>query len=815
MRICPYFGISNGRLYCSWCGERDICPVYTGCTPNDWHKLHSGFLLSKASTLSTKIMAFESPENDTHESIQDVTHRNTLTLRAIEELRIRDLQSSQSAAVSDPAQQCVSSSVFATFDCTTPVAAHLLNTRLEADAVCQSISCSESNAGLRLNSRPEVASAQLSSSRTKTRAGSQSRRHTEHDAAQQLDSCTKPEANQQLNCCAETSSAHQHSYCAVSNDVQQSSSRSEPTAVNQRSSCNKPTVNYPLNELMESDAACLLNYCAESEAVLQTSERTESNKLDHTLKPSVPNIPTLRKTNDQACSEAGAAQQPSRCAETAVVNQSNSGTKKKKKAKATSSTDSDVGHKINSGTELDTDHQCDSCSEPGAMQQPNCWRSTRTNKFAGSLSEKIDKTRQFHEDMLLTEAVESVSPEEATRMIKRIDKAPHDGVRSKYVYAYYLDKDRTSCNWQEQLWSRKCFVAGCQAMTTLNYGWCPTHLHRDRKITTGISPLGGLGQFATSSGGCKSRVFKRDDRILMFNEFCQLISHANRKKRYGNNTPTYAAAYLARASDGSGIRFDKHWKQPKGGPTFRKMYCDGALTRNPASLCNQAGVGFNARCEMFGEELWLVATRDIMDGEEILWNYGPDYNMEQEANGITLEYDVLCKEATEYRQSWLATHNEVEEAKNKSARVQAVLANSINVGSTEPLSSANSAAGGSQEHKDASVKPTLTKSAVKCRKKLATLPGQRSIKAFLSGSIETKALTQAAGAENVINSSSSSSSRACIAVCDVNSVHSIHAKTGETPLGSGSASSLVQLPVTGVCNLSNVPEDPPGGLGLG
>ena len=219
------------------------------------------------------------------------------------------------------------------------------------------------------------------------------------------------------------------------------------------------------------------------------------------------------------------------------------------------------------------------CSGTSQECKPACRRSSRANKFAGSLNQAVNVTWQNHDDMMKTESLSKIRPDEADRTIKSINKPPRDSVKSKYTFAYYHDRDRRKCKWQDSLWSRKCLVSDCQLMTTLNFGWCPAHLHELMKITTGTSPLGGLGQFATALHGHGSVVFRKGDRILQLNALCQLISEKCRIKRYGkDNTPTYAAIYAARAADGSGFRFDKRWKQPKEVQRFHRMYCDGALT---------------------------------------------------------------------------------------------------------------------------------------------------------------------------------------------------------------------------------------------
>ena len=168
--------------------------------------------------------------------------------------------------------------------------------------------------------------------------------------------------------------------------------------------------------------------------------------------------------------------------------------------------------------------------------------------------------------------------------------------------------------------------------------------------------------------------------------------------------------------------------------------------------------------------------------------------MKQVAGGVTLAYEELYSEAVQYRGEWLATHNGEAEAKLKTERVEAILANIRSTDSAKPQINNDKTDSGTRND---------VKAPVHRVKKKALVAGQSSIIGYLSGTNQTKGRLQAAGAENEINGSSSSSSRAGLAVCDVYSVNSKQAKTGETPLDNGSVSSVVQLPVARAYNPSS------------
>ena len=92
------------------------------------------------------------------------------------------------------------------------------------------------------------------------------------------------------------------------------------------------------------------------------------------------------------------------------------------------------------------------CSGTSQECKPACRRSSRANKFAGSLNQAVNVTWQNHDDMMKTESLSKIRPDEADRTIKSINKPPRDSVKSKYTFAYYHDRDRRKCKWQDSAW---------------------------------------------------------------------------------------------------------------------------------------------------------------------------------------------------------------------------------------------------------------------------------------------------------------------------------------------------------------------------
>ena len=253
-----------------------------------------------------------------------------------------------------------------------------------------------------------------------------------------------------------------------------------------------------------------------------------------------------------------------------------------------------------------------------------------------------------------------------------------------------------------RLVSCDCSEGGCDKKTTINLGWCSEHLHMRKKITTGMSLQGanaGYGQFATatehSKVGFTSVVFCETAVVLVFDELMEYTSHAERKKRYGFNvdgtysTGTYAAAREVRAKTGEGFLPHENWDESRrDGLEVHAIYMDGARTRNPASLINRPSEGRTANVAFCQAELKkgryvLVAIRDILDGEELLWNYGSMYEIGK-GMGHTSEYELLGADAIAYRERWLRSG--LTEAGSSENSISVALRANVTVRSNESRS---------------------------------------------------------------------------------------------------------------------------------
>ncbi len=81
-------------------------------------------------------------------------------------------------------------------------------------------------------------------------------------------------------------------------------------------------------------------------------------------------------------------------------------------------------------------------------------------------------------------------------------------------------------------------------------------------------------------------------------------------------------------------QFDKSQKDKDEGAVYifelnKKYDIDGNVPWNPAKYINHSCEP-NAETEIIRGHIWIIATRDIKDGEEILYNYGYDLDEYEE-----------------------------------------------------------------------------------------------------------------------------------------------------------------------------------------
>lgn len=143
----------------------------------------------------------------------------------------------------------------------------------------------------------------------------------------------------------------------------------------------------------------------------------------------------------------------------------------------------------------------------------------------------------------------------------------------------------------------------CRKRVCIGVPLCWQHLRTERFLRIGASPIAGKGLFVFKPGSVPDAiVFHQNDRITHY--------------------------------DGERIGAEVHQRYP-GDITapYALMTENAACKRGVGSLANHAPAGngpghANARYSQYRGRGQLRATRDIRNGEEVLVNYGPQYQFE-------------------------------------------------------------------------------------------------------------------------------------------------------------------------------------------
>jgi hypothetical protein len=148
----------------------------------------------------------------------------------------------------------------------------------------------------------------------------------------------------------------------------------------------------------------------------------------------------------------------------------------------------------------------------------------------------------------------------------------------------------------------------CKRKCITPFEFCPTHLalKTHLKVRNSTIPGAGKGLFAFNYGDKlnKTIVFHTNETIISYNG--ENVSQSKLNKRYGNKTGPYALCFIKNR---------------------RSTNCiDAACLRGAASFINSpsssrfqsnASLEFDANQKIF----FIVAERDIKNGEEIFWEY--------------------------------------------------------------------------------------------------------------------------------------------------------------------------------------------------
>lgn len=160
----------------------------------------------------------------------------------------------------------------------------------------------------------------------------------------------------------------------------------------------------------------------------------------------------------------------------------------------------------------------------------------------------------------------------------------------------------------------QCYVIGangkrCRNRTCKTVPLCWMHLWKNYNVRVQPSPLHGSGLFANRRGAKPGEVvFKTGDNIIFFGGEVLTDEVASNRYDFGgyDNTVPYGTITTINGHD---------------------YPVDEACRRSAAIYSNYAkGKKVNATTEVVNDMLWLVATKTIRQGQEILWDYDPVSN---------------------------------------------------------------------------------------------------------------------------------------------------------------------------------------------
>jgi hypothetical protein len=173
----------------------------------------------------------------------------------------------------------------------------------------------------------------------------------------------------------------------------------------------------------------------------------------------------------------------------------------------------------------------------------------------------------------------------------------YDDDNERRFYAKMKTRQCTGHNKNGQRCKRKC---------TIGFELCSTHLESEMNLKVKDSNIAGKGLFAFNRKENENEILiHKGDKITSYNG--EFIDRDVLLQRYDVHTAPY------------GIQYD------------RDTYIDSALLRGIGSLINHTQMkNTNVRfsVDRRNRAINLVATRNIRNGDELLVNYGPQYEFD-------------------------------------------------------------------------------------------------------------------------------------------------------------------------------------------
>jgi hypothetical protein len=170
----------------------------------------------------------------------------------------------------------------------------------------------------------------------------------------------------------------------------------------------------------------------------------------------------------------------------------------------------------------------------------------------------------------------------------------------------------------------------CKRNSVIGTPYCREHLRKIRKVSIRRStiPNSGNGLFADEPGKLQSNgdiVFRRGDIITKYDG--ERMTKAEVDQRYGADDAV-TGPYVVRVPV-QGMRTAKRGRK-RVQESYRTgwSYLDGATERGVGNLANMAMRNIDNNAKLDYEHADLVATRDILQGDEIFIDYGDEYRFD-------------------------------------------------------------------------------------------------------------------------------------------------------------------------------------------
>jgi hypothetical protein len=180
-----------------------------------------------------------------------------------------------------------------------------------------------------------------------------------------------------------------------------------------------------------------------------------------------------------------------------------------------------------------------------------------------------------------------------------------------YYFSFYNDNEERI--FYEKLKTRQCIghnVKGkrCKRKCTIGFEYCPLHLEANLKLKVKKSQIQNAGKGLYAYDKTKEDdeiVFKKNDKICTYNG--EVIDNETRYRRYHDYTSPY------------GIMLNNN------------TIIDASILRGVGSLINHGNNRLtNVRFSVNHKDdiINLVAVKNIKNNEELIVNYGRDYDFE-------------------------------------------------------------------------------------------------------------------------------------------------------------------------------------------